>query len=337
MTGRIFVSYRRDTNAAAAGRLYDRLLQHFGREQLFMDVEGIEPGVDFVKVLNERLSECGALLAVIGPGWAGAKDRAGRRRLDDPNDYVRLEIEAALNRDVRVIPILVDGAQMPPTGELPPSLGAFARRQAVEISHTRFGADTDDLAQSLRRALGIQSRPPGTHRPVASLGTPGSNRGWSYLLFSFDGRLARKPYWLASLGVTVSLFVWILLVSFALALAMFAAGAPASAFAPVSGPLKLLYYLLMLPFYWPIIALSLKRLHDIGQGWGLLAPLLALLVAQIALDIAGNEQGSLMAMLAGTGAWVVIGCIKGTPGPNQYGPDPLAGVSTPIAAAERVT
>jgi uncharacterized membrane protein YhaH (DUF805 family) len=255
--------------------------------------------------------------------------------LDDPNDYVRLEIEAALNRDVRVIPILVDGAQMPPANELPQSLGAFARRQAVEISHTRFGADTDDLAQSLQRALGIQSPPPGAHSPAISLDTPGSNRGWSDLLFSFNGRLARKPYWLTGLGVTVGLFVWILLVSFALALVMVAGGAPESAFAPVSGPLKLLYQLLTLPFYWPILALSLKRLHDIGQGWGLLAPLLVLLVLQVALDIAGNEQGSLMAMLAGTGAWVVIGCIKGTPGPNQYGPDPLAGVAAPTAAAER--
>src|SRR5262245_21962598 len=125
MTGRIFVSYRRDMNGAAAGRVYDRLLHHFGREHLFMDVEGIEPGVDFVRVLNERLSECGALLAVIGPGWLDAKDRAGRRRLDDPNDYVRLEIQAALDRDVRVIPVLVDGAQMPQASELPPLLGGW--------------------------------------------------------------------------------------------------------------------------------------------------------------------------------------------------------------------
>lgn len=327
MAGRIFFSYRRDTNAAAAGRLYDRLLQSFGRHHLFMDVEGIEPGVDFVRALNERLSECGALVAIIGPGWLDAKNRSGRRRLDDPNDYVRLEIETALNRDIRVIPVLVDGAQMPQASELPSSLGALARRQGVEISHARFASDTDVLAGSLQRALGIQAPPPGADRLSIGLVTPASNPGWGNLLFSFNGRLARKPYWIASVGLLIAALIYGFLITAALAAVMLAAGIPegtvTSNLQSPSGPIKLLFHIASLPLYWPATALSLKRLHDVGQGWGLLTPLIVLGVVAVGLDIAGNQQGFLMAWVSSIAAFGVIGCIKGTPGPNQYGPDPL--------------
>ena len=113
MTGRIFISYRRGDDQAAAGRLYDRLLQHFDHEQLFMDVDAIEPGVDFVKSLDEQVAACIAFIAVIGPRWLNARNNDGNPRLESPTDYVRVEIESALKRDIRVIPALVDGASMP--------------------------------------------------------------------------------------------------------------------------------------------------------------------------------------------------------------------------------
>jgi hypothetical protein len=108
-----FVSYRRRESSHLAGRLYDRLADRFGESQAFIDVDAIEPGVDFAEEIGRAVAACRVLLAVIGPDWLTITDEEGRRRLDDPGDFVRLEIGAALARDVRVIPILVEGAQMP--------------------------------------------------------------------------------------------------------------------------------------------------------------------------------------------------------------------------------
>src|SRR4051794_31269459 len=119
VTGRIFISYRSGADQAAAGRLYDQLLRHFDHEQLFMDVDSIEPGVDFVKSLDEQVAACIAFIAVIGPRWLDARNDAGTPKLDNPTDYVRVEIESALKRDIRVIPVLVDGASMPRPSDLP--------------------------------------------------------------------------------------------------------------------------------------------------------------------------------------------------------------------------
>jgi hypothetical protein len=117
-TGRIFISYRRDETAYPAGWLFDRLAEHFGHAQVFKDVDSIELGDDFVQVITRAVGSCDVLLALIGDEWLTITDEHGRRRLDDPNDFVRLEIEAALRRNVRIIPILVDGARMPDAGEL---------------------------------------------------------------------------------------------------------------------------------------------------------------------------------------------------------------------------
>src|SRR5574337_1156833 len=112
MTGGVFISYRREDSGGYAGRIYDRLTSRLGRENVFFDVDTIPPGRDFVEVLSERVAKCDALLAVIGKHWVVSADSNNRRRLDDPNDFVRIEIEAALNRNVPVIPVLVDGAAM---------------------------------------------------------------------------------------------------------------------------------------------------------------------------------------------------------------------------------
>ena len=109
--GRIFISYRREETAYPAGWLYDRLAGRYGDGQIFKDVDSIQLGDDFVEVITRAVGSCDVLLALIGDRWLTITDQDGRRRLDDPDDFVRLEIEAALTRNVRVVPILVDGAQ----------------------------------------------------------------------------------------------------------------------------------------------------------------------------------------------------------------------------------
>jgi TIR domain len=109
----IFISYRRQETRHLAGRLYDRLADRFGEDRIFMDVDSIEPGVDFSDAIQQAIGSSDVLLALIGPDWLTATDQDGRRRLDDPDDIVRLEVEAALECGVRVIPVLAEGATMP--------------------------------------------------------------------------------------------------------------------------------------------------------------------------------------------------------------------------------
>jgi hypothetical protein len=152
-SGRIFISYRREETAYPAGWLYDRLTGHFGSGQVFKDVDSIQLGDDFVEVINRAVGSCDVLLALIGNEWPTMTDEHGRRRLDNPDDFVRLEIEAALSRGVLLIPVLVDGARMPHADELPASLAALVRRQALELSPARFDFDTSRLLKVLDRSL----------------------------------------------------------------------------------------------------------------------------------------------------------------------------------------
>ena len=149
MSGNIFVSYRREDSKHAAGRLVDRLERTFAHEQLFMDVDDIGLGLDFSQVIADRVAGCELMLVMIGPNWLTAKGPDGTPRLDDPKDFVRLEIEAALARDIRVIPLLVDGAQPPGEADLPPSLAPLAFRQATRLDHESFVADADRLTDAL--------------------------------------------------------------------------------------------------------------------------------------------------------------------------------------------
>lgn len=151
--GGIFVSYRREDSSAYAGRLYDRLSQHFGPEHVFMDIDAIGPGEDFREVIHRTCSSCDVLLAVIGKSWLTAIDRAGRPRLQDEADFVRLEISLALRSGLRVIPILVGGAEMPDSRGLPPDLADLAFRNAWEISDKRFRLDVDGLIEAVEKLL----------------------------------------------------------------------------------------------------------------------------------------------------------------------------------------
>lgn len=156
--GNIFLNYRRDDTAGHAGRLFDRLNQRFpGR--VFRDVTGIAYGLDFVEEIERKLASCQVLIVLIGRYWLTLTDEGGRRRLDDENDFVRLEIVAGLRRNVRVIPVLVNGARMPRAAELPEDLRPLTKRQALEITEPDFDNDAARLIHALEEALGEQPRP----------------------------------------------------------------------------------------------------------------------------------------------------------------------------------
>jgi len=147
----IFISYRRDDTAGHAGRLFDRLVEHFGRERVFMDVDTIEPGQDFVAVIGERVRSSGAVIVLIGKEWLLAADALGRNRLNDPTDFVRLEIASSLEQGTPVIPVLVEDATMPRAEDLPQPLQALSRHQALTISDARFHAEVADLIRVLQQ------------------------------------------------------------------------------------------------------------------------------------------------------------------------------------------
>jgi hypothetical protein len=148
---RIFLNYRREDSMAYAGRLYDDLAERLSACDVFIDIDKIEPGADFVDVIDHALDGCDVVLALIGKHWLSATDSKGRRRLDDPDDYVRLELEAALARGMRLIPVRVGGADMPSSADLPDTLRALARRQAVEISDHRWRYDVETLSGRLEQ------------------------------------------------------------------------------------------------------------------------------------------------------------------------------------------
>jgi hypothetical protein len=174
MAGKIFVSYRRATTSNAAGRLADRLMDRFGDDQVFVDVDAIEPGVDFVDVIEKAVAECQVLLVVIGPTWHTVTDAAGRRRLDDPHDPVVVELRAGLaSMSVRVIPVLVEGAEMPRVNDLPSELARLARLNAARVEHASFRRDAAQLADVLERVLDAAlPLPPSVGTPPPSIQEP---------------------------------------------------------------------------------------------------------------------------------------------------------------------
>jgi hypothetical protein len=160
MAGKIFVNYRREDDPGFVHAIFQRLEAEFGRQQLFMDVEGyINAGDDFVSILDGQVAECAVLLVVIGPRWLEIKDQAGHRRLDNEDDFVRVEIASGLRREKRVIPVLVNNARMPSSALLPDELRPLARRHAVRLSHERFVSDCQGLAREIRGALANAKAP----------------------------------------------------------------------------------------------------------------------------------------------------------------------------------
>lgn len=148
----VFISYRRDDQAGFAGRLADALEARFGADNVFRDIEDIHPGEDFVSVIDAQLESVDAMLVLIGPAWLTAS-RDGGRRLDEPDDFVRMEIEAGLKSGKAMFPVLLGGAAMPAEKDLPPSIAALARRQALTLSDAGWTADVARLVAVLEPLL----------------------------------------------------------------------------------------------------------------------------------------------------------------------------------------
>jgi len=169
MNAKLFINYRREDTAPYAHRLCDHLIPHFGKNQVFIDIDQIDPGEDFVKAINGKVGTCDIVIVAIGPRWLNATDASGSRRLDNEGDFVRMEIVAALQRNIPVIPVLFGRAQMPRSEDLPEALAPISRRNAFELSETRFHADVNRLIEKIKKSLAVakkQAEP--SARPAAS-------------------------------------------------------------------------------------------------------------------------------------------------------------------------
>jgi hypothetical protein len=160
----IFISYRRDDTEGESGRLYDDLVRAYGDDSVFMDVAGIQPGLDFRKAIDDNVAGCGVLLAIIGPTWATITGHDGTRRLDNPDDYVRLEIASALKRGVPVIPVLVHESHMPALDQLPDDLKDLRYRNSAELTHARWSSDVALLVAALKSY--VSAKPANPEQPV---------------------------------------------------------------------------------------------------------------------------------------------------------------------------
>lgn len=168
----IFVSYRRKAALLHARAVFERLCREFGPAQVFIDLEGIDVGVDFAELIERQLQGCRVLLALIEPEWANAVDSKGRRRLELPNDFVRVEIATALRRRIRVMPILIDGAEMPEEAALPEDLRHLTRLNAQMLDFNRFDTEIGRLVAAIQRVLETPVTQPGERPPAAEAGAP---------------------------------------------------------------------------------------------------------------------------------------------------------------------
>jgi hypothetical protein len=176
----VFINYRREESAGEARALFKDMVAQLGDDAVFMDVDSIAPGLDFRDVVQQRLASCDLMLALVGKEWLTVTTRDGRRRIDDPGDFVRLEIEGALKRKIPLAPVLLHGAQMPSPDSLPESLRDFAFRNAFELSHTRWESDVDEMLRRLKldggredsagRRSAVPASPSRDSAPARSLG-----------------------------------------------------------------------------------------------------------------------------------------------------------------------
>lgn len=157
----VFVSYRRDDAAHITGRIHDALVARLGQARVFMDVDSVAPGEDFVRKIRDTIAASEVFLVIIGPGWLDARTGDGRRRIDLPGDFVRIEVSAALAQGLKIIPVLVDGASMPRAEDLPEDVAQLTRHNAVFLSHATFKRDMDALAAGIARpGLAAQLKSP---------------------------------------------------------------------------------------------------------------------------------------------------------------------------------
>jgi hypothetical protein len=188
----VFISYRRETSAGEARALFNDLVALLGQNSVFMDVDSIALGRDFRTVLQEILASCDVMLVLIGRGWADAKDEEGKTRLGNPSDFVRLEIETALKRDIVVTPVLVQGAHLPTAEQLPAEISNLAYRNAFELSHNRWESDVREMI----RRLHLEKRRSGPVSPPRNKVL----RVWilvsALIIVAWGGGLMVSRYWL---------------------------------------------------------------------------------------------------------------------------------------------
>jgi osmoprotectant transport system substrate-binding protein len=172
---KVFISYRRADSAMPSGRIYDRLVAKFGRRNMFKDVDDIPAGVNFGAYIQESLQQCAVALVIIGGQWLGALAANGGRRLDDPNDWVRVEIETALSLELTVIPLLIEGASMPTAADLPTSLQQLAQINGLQVRNDPdFARDMDRVIAAVERAFASHSSPARISRRAGPLPVPAS-------------------------------------------------------------------------------------------------------------------------------------------------------------------
>lgn len=154
--GKLFISYRRDDASGYARAIYQHLARHFGADAIFMDVESLSPGRDFVAEIHDSLAETSLILVLIGKDWID-RQADGRARIDDSRDFVRLEVALGLEREIPVLPILLGDAAFPAEAEVPDDLKGLLRRNAVRVTHPRFAADMESVVSVAAEALGVAS------------------------------------------------------------------------------------------------------------------------------------------------------------------------------------
>ena len=208
MTGRVFISYRREDSSGYARAVYNELRGQLGPNNIFMDVDTIEPGVDFIKAIESAVGRCDILLALIGPHWLDSGE-GEVPRLHSENDYVRTEIATALRRDIRVVPLLVGDAVMPLPANLPEDIVPLTRRNALEIRHSHFDADVARLTSFLVKLVNPEQEEGHSSSPEAGAGEKSlENAG------AADAR-TRKQQWIWRIAVLL-LFTLMGIVYFAL-------------------------------------------------------------------------------------------------------------------------
>src|SRR5258705_8970637 len=200
----VFVSYRREETAGEARALFNELSTKLGKDSVFMDVDNIALGRDFRQILQEHLASCDLLLVMVGRGWLDAKNASGRIRLEEPSDFVRLEIESALKRNIPVTPVLVQGAQMPTVDQLPGDIKDFAYRNGFELSHSRWESD---VAEMCKRLGLVKEQASGTNRKVNTSGAESpADDGTQVKVARTEAPAAQqrnRPPWLATVLATV--------------------------------------------------------------------------------------------------------------------------------------
>ncbi len=201
----VFISYRREDSRYQARSIYNAFVKALPPDSVFMDVDSIKPGDDFVEILEGWVQQCEVLLALIGPGWINSADpKTGLRRLDNPEDFVRIEIRGALERRIPVVPVLLDAAQMPAKDELPGDINALTRRHAEFVDFRTFDTDVERLIRRLQIGKDtapvspdpVPTAPIGGQRQAAGRGLGVRATGWISKSFSWPA----MPLWVLAVG-----------------------------------------------------------------------------------------------------------------------------------------